>query len=951
MSVIHRNRPRWAIVPPGWQRMVLVPPSGKTINTFLPMELMREIFLYCIESNQIKSGRLASVCRYWRSVITTLPRLWFPLSVGTWTERAVVPLGWQRMLLVPFSGKTISTYLHIELMREIFLYCIESNQEKSGQLASVCRYWRSVITTINTINNLPMELMREIFLYCIESNQMKSGRLASVCRYWRSVITTINTINNLPMELMREIFLYCIESNQMKSGRLASVCRYWRSVITTLPRLWSTLSVGTWTERERVAIWLQRAYPKKIVIDTQRDRQLSSNALPLAALQDALAHTRQWHEFTISSFPPEDAASPLGLQVAGSMNMLKVLHVEAGCMHSPSFAHLLNLVPTEAPLCEMRLHSPFVSTHFLQPHWFPVLRNLIVLIVNGRGTHEPFELLPSFTQLQIFEADRLCLPFYEPNINMPLLCTLRKLQLEACSVQWMAGRQFPCLEECAILLPRHWEQIQQHAVQLPSCKKLAYHGFPMTTAQYFHVPEMRVMDLRSHDCNKQRVYQHLRHLCRVNGRIPYLTTLHLTLQCNERVLMKVLKYLILLQELDLSITHPSPSFQKFLESLAAKPSTNELLGWQRWSDDYEKLRQWCSSQTWHAKVLPHLKFLRIQCTKGFSQTERLDNFLLLRAIGWTRAYLTPPLEHLKVWEGRGSMDDIAVDYTSTGYLDKHLGISSEEYDKRIVGAMFTRRLAFDFHDDPLLALYSTALFRQLRHLEIEFNSDHRILVLPYLEQIERLGIRDGTIPDYSLNLNLPLTYTLQCLVQVTSTSSWMLGRTFKALREFRARVVSFEPDNHSRHEGLQVDLPACTTLWLIFCPMKYLHFLSCSNVQILRWTQTRYETFDLAAFNSLHDFLLNLSCLQNLDIFVFQGLGTDSLFSFVFCGAPEHGVWREIRTVEVKIEFNQNLYGYSSEASDFIDQRVGHQPCYEKWWKSFTLTRRDSDTVTINASM
>jgi len=435
-------------------------------------------------------------------------------------------------LLVPPSGKTINTYLPMELMGEIFLYCIELNQMNSGQLASVCRYWWSVIITINTINDLPMELMGEIFLYCIELNQMNSGQLASVCRYWWSVIITINTINDLPMELMREIFLYCIESNQMNSGQLASVCRYWRSAITTLPSLWSTMRVGTWTEREQVAIWLQRAYPKKVVIDTQRDRQLSSNALPFAALQDALAHTHQWHELAISSFPPENAASQLGAQVARPMNVLKVLHVEVGCMHSPSFAHLLNLVPTEGPLCEMRLHSPFVITHFLQPHWFPLLRNLIVLIINGRDMNEPFELLPTFTQLQTFGADRLRLPFYEPNTNLPLLRTLQKLQLRACSVQWMAGRQFPCLEECAIILPGHWEQIQQHEVQLPSCKKLAYRGYPMTTAQYFHVPKMRSMDLRSHDCNEQRVYQHLRHLFRVNGRISNLTTLHLTFQCS-----------------------------------------------------------------------------------------------------------------------------------------------------------------------------------------------------------------------------------------------------------------------------------------------------------------------------------------------------------------------------------------------------------------------------------
>jgi len=727
----------------------------------------------------------------------------------------------------------------------------------------------------------------------------------------------------------------------MESRQLGFVCCYWRSVITTLPSLWSNLRVGTWTEREQVAIWLQRAYPKRIVIDTQRDHQLSSNTLPLAALQDALAHTCQWNVLTISSFPPENAASPLGFELASPMNMLKVLHVKARCMHSPSFSHLLNLVPSEAPLCEMRLHSPFVTTHFLQPHWFPVLKNLIVLIVNGRDINEPFELLPAFTQLQIFEADCLHLPFYEPNTNLHLLYTLWKLQLRACSVQWMAGREFPCLKECAIFLPHHWEQIQQHEVQLPSCMKLAYHGYPMTTAQYFDVPEMKAMDLRSHDCNEQRVYQHLRHLCRVNGRISNLTSLHLAFQCSEQVLRKVLKYLIPLRELSLCITHPSLSFQSFLGSLVAKPSTNEWPEWSSWMDYHEGWEKWCSSQTWHADVLPHLKFLRIQCPKGFSQSEGLDNFPLLRAIGWTRAYLICSLKHLKVWEGRGSMDNNPVDYTSTGYLEKHLGIPSKRWDATIVRARVTRRLAIEFPDSPLFPLHSTVLFRQLRHLELICKSNHEVPILPYLEQIESLKISSGSISEYSLNVDLPLTHTLRWLELYVSTPFWMLGRTFKTLREFRVFRPPDEPENHSRHEGLQVDMPACTTLELFHCSMDYLPFLSCSNAQILRWSPRPLQTFDLAAFNSLHDFLFNLSCLKNLDIFVPQGLGRDS----VLCGASEHGVSQDIGGVEMEVWFNS-----FSEASHLFDRTARHQLRYEIWWKSFTITKEEMEAI-IRACM
>jgi len=296
------------------------------------------------------------------------------------------------------------------------------------------------------------------------------------------------------------------------------------------------------------------------------------------------------------------------------------------------------------------------------------------------------------------------------------------------------------------------------------------------------------------------------------------------------------------------------------------------------------------------------------------------------------------------------MDDIAVDYASTGYLDNHFGILSKGHDTTIVRAIVTRRLAIAFPDTPLLALYSTALFRQLRHLELICKSNHEIIILPYLEQIESLEIWRGSTPKHSLNLDLPLTHTLQWLELRLSAPLWMLGRTFESLREFRIIHPPLDkPENHSRFEGLQVDLPVCTTLGLFQCSIDYLRILSCSNLQILRWSLSQrpfQTTFDLAAFNSFHDFLSNLSYLQNLDISVPHGLGIDSLIDFVFCGAPEHGVWRDIKRVEVEVGCDT-----ISEACHLFDQTVGHQPRFEKWWKSFTVTRKYARTVIITASM
>ena len=698
-----------------------------------------------------------------------------------------------------------------------------------------------------------------------------------------------------------------------------------------------------------MSTWLQRAYPKKVVIDTQKDSQGPSNTPQFAALQDALTSTGQWNELTISSFPPDSLASPLSSplssQTAGPMNVLKVLHVAAGCVDSPYFTHLLDLVPTEAPLSELRLYPSFAVIYFLQPHWFPVLKNLAVLIVNGRGIHEPFGLLPAFTQLQIFEADHLPLPWYEPSANIPLLSTLQKLRIRASSVQWMAGREFACLEECAILLPHHWVALQQHGVQLPSCRKLTYHGYPMITVQYLHVPQMKVIELGSDDCKEQRVYQHLRHLCALGGMISNLTGLHLTLHCSEQVFVKVLKYFGPLEELVLSITYPSPSWENFLESLIASPSTRDWPEWERPSE-WEIWYQWCSSQTWHANVLPRLKYLGIQCSKGFSQSKCLGNSPLFRVVAWTRAQLSSPLKHLKVWEGRGTTEDMVVDYSSSGYVEKHLGMSSEKYDSMVVRGMVTQSLTIEHFDPPFHRLNLTALFRQLQSLVINSGSDIEVRVLPDLERVKSLEIYYGIIPTYPLNIDLPLVHTLQWLHLYHSTFFWMHGRTFKALGVCTLEHPKDNLEGISGHEELQVYLPACTKLVWKEGPEVPCAILSCPNVQSLQWEQYRpHYLFWGAALKSLHDVLLNSSQLQELNIHFFHYSGLGSLIHLIFCDSWKQGVWKNIRSVAM------NIYWDDETGEQSFNQVAGRQQHYEKGWKEFMISRKGVCYVILRALM
>ena len=297
------------------------------------------------------------------------------------------------------------------------------------------------------------------------------------------------------------------------------------------------------------------------------------------------------------------------------------------------------------------------------------------------------------------------------------------------------------------------------------------------------------------------------------------------------------------------------------------------------------------------------------------------------------------------------MDDIAVDYDSTGYLYRHLGTSRNEYDAMIVIGMVTRSLIIRDNSPPLFKLHSTVLFRRLQHLELTCTHDRKVLILPYLEDIKRLEIRFGIIPEYSLSFDLPLTHTLHWMKLHHSTSSWMLGRRFKALHELQIDGSSFALKSLSRQERLQVDLPACTTLQVENCPMDYLCFLSCSNVQILRWWQrSPWTASDFPALNSLYDFLCTLSCLQELYISIYPHPGPDPFIQFAFCDAQEQGVWRDIRDVEVKVWFT--VSSLNSDYHRSFTHMLRNQPHAEKWWNQFTVTKNDWEMrIIVRASM
>ena len=733
----------------------------------------------------------------------------------------------------------------------------------------------------------------------------------------------------LSIEMLTDIFLYAVEAYQMTPYQLVAVCRRWRNVINGMSHLWSTLRLGTYTEIENIDIWLDRSRqgPLTVKIDPQRDIENRSDDKPYAGLQYALRSIDRWQSLVIASSPtPEAFGGTVNFQTAKPFEYLTSLDLGQRCEGSTTLSHLLDHVSkTAIILSTMSVRSPCAIILLLQPHMSLVLNMITTLVIDGEAISEPVSILPLLGSLQVLDASNLPLPNYDTTINLPFLSTLKQLKLRGVPIQWMAGREFECLEDCTIIHVLGQELIQLR-IDLPCCQTLAYQGYPISTLQHFHTPQVKKMVLDTHDTKKRRVQQHL-DLFRLDGRLSQLHTLHLTLSCGEGALTNALEHMKPLQELVLSIAYPSSSLEGFLMLLAAVPSSKD---WPEWSygDNHREWMDWCSSQTWYTNMLPSLRSLCLQSPKGFSESQCLENCPVLRYLAWTRAQMTPPLEHLKVWEGRGTSDNIVVDYTSTGYLEKHLGISRQADDETIIRGILTQEV-IEYGLSPIFDNYhSSLLFRQLQVLVLDCDQSPEINILPYLEQIKELRISDCTIPEYSLDINLPLVHTLEYLMLDYSMSTWMSGRVFKALKRI---IIDYW--QYCDHIDLQLDIPACTELeWIdqVAAPSFF-----CVNLQKFSWRNNVVD-FEVE-FRPLFDFLLNCPCLQHFDCLLPHE--SDSVIQFVFCDAQEQGVWKDIKSVKVE------LFGMDNDEIETVTQKYEHEQHVEKWWKEFTVSSGDESAI------
>jgi hypothetical protein len=591
-----------------------------------------------------------------------------------------------------------------------------------------------------------------------------------------------NHIDFLPNEILCEIFSFTVQKNRQDMYNLLDVCRLWRNLVHDNAHLWTTLRIGRWTEQEQVKAWLGRSRGfLKVEIDTEKGphSRTSVSRAPYTGLQEVIRSASSWHKVVILSFPSgnDSYASQFTPNSGADLPNLKSVEVSGHCQQSEGLELLLDWIGTggRLELHELKLQSPFASRIFLAKDLSSIHHRLTTFIVNGQQLGEPVDILPHFNTLELLHARHLPLPDYETTTHLPLVQTLRHLHLEATSIQWIGGREFGRLERCVITLPQRHQSFEP--VGLPVCKDLAFDGHPLQTLGLIRVSSVEKMLIRSNDTDEGRFNALLAQIQAGGGRLSTLRSLHLHIQCGQRAMINAFHCVNSLEELTLSLQHPSDFGWAFFHALRAKCS--------------RLVSSIAIQDCWRIDLLPSLTSLRLRYMRGHRSEADYETIPLVRAVAWSRKQTARPLRELKVWAGNRN----AVDYTSTDYFREYLGMKQccDNLDELVCTSTLTKELTIYWDSWCCLTmlldsnLEPLAIFSRLKILDIR--PDWRLSAemvlsasdLKQLRQIKILRVTDVVLTPVPPNTTLPLFSTLREIYLKNAPTKWMSGHVFTNL--------------------------------------------------------------------------------------------------------------------------------------------------------------------------
>jgi len=381
----------------------------------------------------------------------------------------------------------------------------------------------------------------------------------------------------------------------------------------------------------------------------------------------------------------------------------------------------------------------------------------------------------------------------------------------------MGGRNFPQLQSCSINSPTTYPALSSD-VYFPICQELELGHRSVEVAGRFRAPKVYSISMKSNEWTPLRGSKEVILLCRAGLGIQWQPrVLHLSVLCDEGLLLSVLKLLPALNELRLDIARPCVLGRRFFKGLLAKPMYDPKGKFDRnWDEDLPK-----DVGNWESSICPSLKRLVLKYERWLRRTDRLDILPPLMTIGWSRSNTPTPLESfllcfkrsdtkwevLKLDNGPYRLDLAALDIPQLrpfqGFSSFFISCVTATATSVLIHNDENRQGLPDHlqHTLPIFEPY----FYKLSALRIHKTGRKQSTfdILPHFFRLEELELYYVDIPSYSVNAGLPLFQTLLRLSLSYLSLQWMDGCVFTRLKRLYLKTVSFR-------EPLSVGLPVCT---------------------------------------------------------------------------------------------------------------------------------------------
>ena len=297
-----------------------------------------------------------------------------------------------------------------------------------------------------------------------------------------------------------------------------------------------------------------------------------------ACVMAAIEEASRWKSLGIYSIPQSRKFK--AFQFVPPLKSLEVLYLGQDCDRGSLFEPLMTAIATTATphLTRMELENLNSVLYLVQPDCLHVFCSLTSLTISlSKRMERPANILPHLQRLEIFDAQHLCLPIYPLDAPLPLIQTLRDMQLKSVSVQWMAGKVFPVLQSCSITFPLQFDSICLHPVTMPACTYLQYDSNDLDPLRYFHDLRLAELAVTSGQWNVTRGNLQLIAICHmVVPCAQSLTRLYLEVRCSEQLLVYMLSLLPALEVLHLRLTSPHALKKTFFQAFVATKSNAEV---------------------------------------------------------------------------------------------------------------------------------------------------------------------------------------------------------------------------------------------------------------------------------------------------------------------------------------------------------------------------------------